>query len=401
VNSIANELAHWAYEYEPTADDVELANRSLVDTVCTIIAAKDRPTVARVRDLSDGARWGVAAHIDDYDDLHVESTTHISAVCVPAILGNGGNARSYLAGAGVMARLGVALGWPHYSAGWHATTTVGAPGAAVSAAVALGLDAQGIMTAMALSIPAAGGVRSAFGTDAKALQVGFAAEAGTRAAYLAASGLSSNPAAVDQWFDLMGGNRSALDAGGPAIPGGLAVKLYPCCYALQRPIGALSSFGGGRDTSEIDRIVVRTSASSIQPLIYHHPTTGLEAKFSLEYAIAASLLDNHPGLWSFTDEAVSRSEAQRLIRLVEIDINGEGESLLDGVFEVDVCLGNETLTFCEEFPLGSPQRPLTISGLEEKASSCLAGTSIDASMITWQSVPAMLHEIFEISSSEE
>ena len=27
-----------------------------------------------------------------------------------------------------MARLGTALGWPHYSAGWHATCTAGRPG---------------------------------------------------------------------------------------------------------------------------------------------------------------------------------------------------------------------------------------------------------------------------------
>jgi len=33
-----------------------------------------------------------------------------------------------------MARLGTALGWPHYARGWHATCTAGAPGAAACAA---------------------------------------------------------------------------------------------------------------------------------------------------------------------------------------------------------------------------------------------------------------------------
>ena len=85
----------------------------------------------------------------------MESTAHISAVCIPAALKAGGGARAYLAGAGVMARLGIALGWEHYQRGWHATCTAGAPAAAVAAGVAAGLDADGLATAIALAVPAA------------------------------------------------------------------------------------------------------------------------------------------------------------------------------------------------------------------------------------------------------
>ena len=70
-----------------------------------------------------------------------------NVVCVPTALALGAGARAYLAGAGVMARLGNALGWPHYSAGWHATCTAGAPAAAAGAAVALGLGPEEIATA--------------------------------------------------------------------------------------------------------------------------------------------------------------------------------------------------------------------------------------------------------------
>ena len=93
---------------------------------------------------------------------------------------------------------------------------------------------------MALAVPAAGGVQRAFGTDAKSLQVGFAVDAGIRAAQLAAAGAQADPAAVDAWLGLVGGDPAAVDPSGPVIPNGLAVKLYPCCYALQRPISALS-----------------------------------------------------------------------------------------------------------------------------------------------------------------
>ena len=144
--------------------------------------------------MPDGARWAVAGHVLDFDDLHMPSTTHVSVVCVPTALAtDGGGARAYLAAAGVMARLGTALGWRHYSAGWHATCTAGAPAAAAGAAVALGLPAERIAAAMALAVPAAGGVQRAFGTDAKSLQVGFAVEAGIRAARLRGRGRAGRP----------------------------------------------------------------------------------------------------------------------------------------------------------------------------------------------------------------
>ena len=232
----------------------------------------------------------------DFDDLHMPSTTHISAVCVPAALASGGGARAYLAGAGVMARLGTALGWPHYSAGWHATCTAGAPASAAAAAVALGLTADQTATALALAVPGAGGVQRAFGTDNKALQVGFAVQAGVRAAELAADGARADPAALDDWLGLVGGDRARLDLAGPAVPGGLAIKIYPCCYALQRPISALAGLAtGGLPADQVQRITVRTLAGTVTPLIHHRPETGLQGKFSLEYGLAAALLDGYPG----------------------------------------------------------------------------------------------------------
>src|ERR1035441_29650 len=120
-------------DLEPSAADLALAGRSLADTVAVTLAARDHPVARLAATLPEGARWAVAAHIADFDDLHMPSTTHISAVCVPTALAAGGGARAYLAAAGVMARLGTALGWPHYSAGWHATCTAGAPARAARA----------------------------------------------------------------------------------------------------------------------------------------------------------------------------------------------------------------------------------------------------------------------------
>src|ERR1019366_5154525 len=211
MTSVAVDLARWACDLEPSAADLALAGRSLADTVAVTLAARDHPVARLAATLPEGARWAAAAHIADFADLHMPSTPHISAVCVPPALAAGGGARGYLAGAGVMARLGTALGWPHYSAGWHATCTAGAPASAAGAAIALGLPADQVGVAIALAVPGAGGVQRAFGTDGKSLQVGFAVETGMRAARLAAAGARADPAALDDWLQLVAGDPAAVD----------------------------------------------------------------------------------------------------------------------------------------------------------------------------------------------
>ena len=142
MTSVAVTLARWAEQLEPEPGDLELAGRSLRDTLAVTLAARGHRVTRLAAGLPDGARWAIAGHVLDFDDLHMPSTTHISAVCVPTALATGGGPRAYLAAAGVMARLGTALGWRHYSAGWHATCTAGAPASAAGAAVALGLPAD-------------------------------------------------------------------------------------------------------------------------------------------------------------------------------------------------------------------------------------------------------------------
>ncbi|MDQ3028517.1 MAG: MmgE/PrpD family protein, partial [Actinomycetota bacterium] len=316
--------------------------------------------------------------------------------CVPVALLTGGGPRAYLAGAGVMARIGTALGWKHYAGGWHATTTAGALGAAVTASVARGLDADGLARAMALAVPAAGGMQRAFGTDAKSLQIGMAAEAGVRAAALAAAGATADLGVVEAWLRLLGGDPTAVDLRGPAVPGGLAIKLYPACYALQRPISALRSAVAGinLDPAAVEAIEVRTPASSVQPLIHHDPQDGLQGKFSLEYAAATALLDQRHGFDEFSDDAVRRPEAQRLVGLVDTTLEQSGDWLLAGEVHVVVHTADGTHEATLDYPPGSPQRPPTEDELHEKLTTCLAGSGTDHAAITWDGSVDVLRHVF-------
>jgi 2-methylcitrate dehydratase PrpD len=328
----------------------------------------------------------------DFDDLHMPSTAHISVVCVPATLAAGGDARGYLAGAGVMARLGTALGWSHYASGWHATCTAGAPAAAVAASVTLGLPPERVAAAIALAVPAAGGVQRAFGSSAKSLQVGFAADAGVRAARLAAAGATADPAALDQWMTLTGGDPARIDLSGPAVPGGLAIKLFPCCYALQRPISALrEQLPSGVPAAEITAIGVSTPESTVQPLIHHRPRTGLQGKFSMEYAIAAALLDPHPSFASFTDSAVTRAEAQRLLHLVQTTLTPGGDGLLSGRSDITVEMADGTRhPVSLGLPPGAPDRPPSSEDIAAKIAGCGSGMPALLDGLDWEHAPAVL-----------
>jgi 2-methylcitrate dehydratase PrpD len=394
MTSLAEALAWWADGLRPTPGDLELADRSLHDTVAVTLAARDHPVTRLAAGLADGPRWAVAGHVLDFDDLHIPSTTHVSVIGVPTSLATGGGARAYLAAAGVMARLGTALGWSHYSAGWHATCTAGAPASAVGAAVALGLPADRIATAIALAVPGAGGVQRAFGTDAKSLQVGFAVEAGIRAARLAAAGAQADLGALDAWLPLVGGDPVAVDLTGPAVPDGLAVKIYPCCYALQRPISALAELTcQGLKPESVRRIVIRTPEGTVTPLIHHRPDTGLQGKFSIEYAAAAALLDGYPGFASFTDAAVRRQAARRLADLVEVELVPGGTGLLDGELDAEVHTGSdEVLRVRQQFPPGSPARPPSADQLRAKLVDCVSGLATDPQAWTWDNAAAVLRE---------
>lgn len=392
-------LAQWAHDLRPADDDLALAHRSLQDTLAVTLAARDHPLVAISRTLGEAAHWASTGHVLDFDDLHMESTTHISVVIVPTVLAAGGDARAYLAGAGVMARLGNALGWSHYVSGWHATCTAGAPAAAVAASLSLGLTVEQTAHAIALSIPSAGGVQQAFGTTGKPLQVGFAAEAGLRAARLAGAGARSDLQVLDAWLPLVNARHTSVELDGPAVPGGLAIKLFPCCYAMQRPIGAMRSLRGQVEIDEVDSIWIRTPAETVLPLIHQRPVTGLEGKFSLEYSLATALIDEFPDFESFTDAAVLRPEAQRLIRDVVGDLPSTGDdNLLGGDVAIAVRLRDGTeLSASLELPPGSPSLPPTAAEFAAKLASCGADVSGVIASVNWQSAAELLRSALPVA----
>src|SRR5437764_7381248 len=145
---------------------------------------------------------GAMSHALDFDDTHTMMSGHPSVPVMPAVLAVAERDRvsgealiaAIVAGVEVECRLGALLNPGHYDAGFHATGTLGTFGAGAAVGQLLGLDRQQQTHALALAGTQAAGLKSGFGTMAKPLHAGRAAQNGLFSALAARGGYTSNSA---------------------------------------------------------------------------------------------------------------------------------------------------------------------------------------------------------------
>jgi 2-methylcitrate dehydratase PrpD len=395
--------------------------RSLVDLHAAAIAGWEEPAAERVRQYvaslagdSGVARYwrggrgslegaalanGVAAHVLDYDDVSSPMRGHPGVAIWPALLALGearkvsGDqlASAFVVGFEVIVKLSRAMAVKHYARGWHSTSSIGTIGSAVACAHLLQLDAVRIVNAIGLAVAQTAGTRQNFGTDAKAFQAGQANAAALRAALLAETGFSASPAALDGdvgYVSLYGAGEDLsaqlADLGREPLElerSGVEVKKYPLCYATHRMLDGLLDLRAahGLTLADVERVDVRVSRDALAPLIHHRPQSGLEAKFSMEYAAAAALHDGDVKLSSFLDSAVMRPEIQAF--LPKVSAREEGETLMPRWAEVAALRKDGvTLSTRVETLRGSAEKPLSDDELLRKVKDCydFGGCRIDA-----------------------
>ena len=106
------------------------------------------------------------------------------------------------------------------------------------------------------------------------------------------------------------------------------MKIYPACYALQRPIHCLSALTQdvGLQSSDITKITIRTPAATVVPLIHHRPATGLQGKFSMEFCLASILVLRKAGLAEFTDETAKRADIRDAVAKIDYTVYSDEEA---------------------------------------------------------------------------
>jgi len=351
---------------------------ALLDWLACAYGGREQRAARAARAAGDGlletVAWlGTAGHVLDFDDTYLPGIAHLSAPTAPAAIAVaadldltvGAVLDAHAAGFEAMGALSRAH--PLYEGGWHPTAVCGAAGAARAAAVVLGLDEERAGAAERLALLQAGGLRAAFGSDGKSLQVGMAAAAGVHAARIAAGGVSITADVVgapDGFAAAFGAPRALSGSGNHLAVEENWVKPWPCCLMSHSAIEAATR----ADLSGSGPIAVTVHPVARRAAAYDEVADGLQAKFSIPYLVAYVALRGEPEPSSFDGvEADVQELALRRVTLMTDDTLGESEAVLS--------LAGEEVARVEA-SRGSPQRPMSP---EELAAKChlLAGDRLD------------------------
>lgn len=395
-----------------------IAKTGIADCVACMIAGAPEPVVGLVdRELAgDGGQGkaslipsgerrgvqdaalvnGVAAHVLDYDDVALDG--HPSAALVPAILAQAEASQSsgaemlaaYVAGYEVWAELLARIPGHLHDKGWHPTAVLGAVAAAAACARLRRLDAAKTATAMAAAASMSAGLVANFGTMAKSFQVGRAAQSGVIAARLAAGGFTASLDVFEHQIGFVHAfapippseTVQPLDAKREwqIVRNGLNVKRYPICYATHRSIDAILDVVQQHDLRPVDvqNVHVATGRTQMLMLRNHRPQTGLEAKFSMEFAMASAVVARRVGLGELTDAFVQRPEVQQAIGKVTYET---GDTISGSIpfapfdrVEVTLRDGRRIKSAQVTHAKGSHERPLSADELQAKFDECVAQT---------------------------
>lgn len=335
------------------------------------------------------------AHAHDIDDTNESMRGHPSAPVVPAIFatasetGADGKAiiTAYAVGVEIEAKLGRAMNMEHYERGWHTTPTLGTLGAAAAAANLRKLNPSQAANALAIAASMACGLRVNFGTMTKPLHSGLAAQNGVLAAALAQGGMTANPTAIEAkegFFDLFAGlenvatEKAVANLGAPfdIVKPGIIFKLYPTCslthHVLDVILDAMKS--GEIDVANLQKLRCGIGYRCENTLPYHHPETGLEGKFSMEYCIAAALQYGKVTFDEFKDEAVNHPQIAALYSKFDIYLHPdlrERESVFNDFADIEVFHEDGRVFHRRLYkPKGHPSNPLSWDDLEVKFRTC-------------------------------
>lgn len=356
TRSIATRSATCSFDELPS-DILTIAKHCLLDWIGVTVAgcgaplvgflveeAREEGGVHRATLLGSGTRVGsrqaalingAAGHVLDFDDVHLASRVHPSAVLWPAVLAvaeeRGLHGRhliaAFVAGVEAQCRIAAQIGDEHYRLGWHNTATLGTFGAAVAVCNLLRATRDEVCHALGIAATQAAGLRVGFGTMCKPFHAGHAAAAGILSARLATRGFKSPPDILEcvGGFAATYGNQSVrpyLDKGREYFSTReIIFKYHASCYGTHAPIEAALRLASRirNCTNKITRIAVTVEPQYLSVCDIPEPSTPTEAQFSIRHAVALALsARDTSGLASFSVQAIQDVELARLRRITTV-----------------------------------------------------------------------------------
>jgi 2-methylcitrate dehydratase PrpD len=296
---------------------------------------------------------GALIHGLDYDDTHMESVVHATAVTLPAALvvaaREGASGRdlltAYIAGMEAAIRIGEAPKVGFHQRGYHATGVVGHFASSLVAGKLLGLDAAQLATAQGI----AGSTAMASlefvedGAWNKRLHPGWAGVAGIMAAGQAKHGFVAPARPYEGRYGIFKSHLAELDkdADYDAVTDRLgtrwavvesAIKPYPSCHFTHAIADSALALRERHDIAADNIVRVRALIpEETVPVIAEpvankkRPVSDYDAKFSTQFIAAACFERGKFGLAELEDEALNDPKILALADKVDFEIDPKSE----------------------------------------------------------------------------
>lgn len=354
---------------------------------------------------------GILVHGLDYDDTHVPGVIHITAGAFPTVMGVGERLGSrgadvlsaYVVAVEAAARIATAARGGFHKMGFHPTGLVGTFGCALGAGRLLGLNEEQMVMAQGIALSMAAGSMEFLedGVGTKRMHPGWAGTSGVTAAYLARNGFQGPTRAYEGRFGLFNSHLDPRDESpdlGSIVAGlgstweleRVAVKPFPACHFLHGCADAALALVRDHDLTpdEVRSITALVPAETIpticEPVANKtRPANDYDTKFSVQYAVAASIARGKFGLAEMVDDVRTDEGILNLARRVDYaaDPDSPFPASYSGELVVETHDGR-TLRHRETINRGAEERPISngeiVRKYEENAALAIGAAQIGA-----------------------
>jgi 2-methylcitrate dehydratase PrpD len=276
--------------------------------------------------------------------------------------------------------------------GFCSIPLLGPIGAAATASKMMGLDSKQMRMAYGMAISQSGGLYRQTGSMSHLLESGFACRNGVTAALLAKEGMTSDPDLIEglggfaEIFCTGAGGYNleemTKNLGDPfyIVKPGTNVKKYGACFFNHPALEALFQLIQEHDIRYDDVNSVQADIPAFFPrlLRFSDPQDGEQAKFSLQHALGAAIVDGKPELpylRPFTDAGAvdpRYKEARKKINPVIREDSEYGRRIKGTPVTVKLKNGKSFSKTVEVFK-GSPEMPLSKDELRARYENCARG----------------------------
>jgi 2-methylcitrate dehydratase PrpD len=356
---------------------------------------------------------GTSMHSLEYDDTHMGSIVHGSAVIVSTVLAVveeqglslDDAVRLTVAGWELLVRLGEASPGGFQQRGFQVTSVGGAVVAAILASAARGCDAGQMAHAAGIAGSQASGIFEFLsnGSKVKALHPGWAAHGAIWAAMLAQSGMTGPMTVLEGKHGIFAAYADDRDAGARLAASletlgerwalrEAAFKFYPCCHYIHPYLEAaewLRTQARGVDILAAHCKVAPGAATVIaEPWAAKQtPRDSNAAKYSLPYTVARVLRGQPIDLDSMTGPSIDPQAAALAASITAEPWLDSGFPAKFGADLAITLVDGRVLHHHIPQVLGSPERPAGVERIRDKFLANAAGSlPMAACEVVWAGI---------------